>query len=72
MVPVVVRRTRGVHDVGAWECRVQFRALINALGPVDVFKVAPGPLHYWSKVDGCRWWWVSMADLVAAVKAVDA
>lgn len=26
MVPVVVRRTRGVPDVGQWECRVPFAA----------------------------------------------
>jgi hypothetical protein len=32
MVPVVVRRTRGVTDVGAWPVRAQWRPWLDILG----------------------------------------
>lgn len=77
MVPVVVRRTRGVPDVGAWPVRVAWRPAVTAfgltvatdhLGSSDVTTDEP------ITINGGLMWWVraTMAELVAAVKAVDA
>ena len=64
MVPVVVRRVRGVPDVGAWPIRLP----LHWFGLWDQF----APLHSVSDCDHA--WWVesTMGELVAAVKAVDA
>lgn len=77
MVPVVVRRMRGVTDVGEWECRAPGTAMSEAFGPaitnaaVSATKIDGYSL--WQMVDDAPWltcW--TMAGLVAAVKAVDA
>lgn len=66
MVPVVVRRTRGVPDVGQWEVRLP---LHQELGVWD----CSAPLYNVEHEDGwASWMGSTMAELVAAVKAVDA
>lgn len=64
MVPVVVRRVRGVPDVGLWPIRLPWEHAVMLLGRMT----APGP---W-EVDGTYWCQSTMGELVAAVKAVDA
>ena len=63
-VPAVVRRTRGVADPGAWECRVDFTSWALVLG-----RTCPlGPVND----DGDRLWIVTtLAGLVAAVERHD-
>jgi hypothetical protein len=63
-VPVVVRRTRGVTDVGLWECRVMWPAWLLAAGDSPL----PGARL---KVDLYTWKVMPFADLVAAVRALD-
>lgn len=67
MVPVVVRRVRGVPDVGAWPIRLPWSGVAWWLPP------GPTVTH---DVPECRpwFWWAesTMGELVAAVKAVDA
>lgn len=63
-VPVVVRRTRGVTDVGQWECRVRDR------GTLDLHRTNGGVVAG-SFVDGVMWRHSTFADLVAAVRALD-
>ena len=71
MVPVVVRRTRGVPDVGAWPVRAQWRPWLDVLGrPAPAFACWDGTAHY--VTDAGTWFESTMAELVAAVKAVDA
>lgn len=66
-VPVVVRRTRGVPDVGLWECRVHVGWMAAHL---DAYPDA------WTDdvrlVDGCQWVLWTFVALVALVRAVDA
>ena len=71
MVPVVVRRTRGVTDVGAWPVRAQWRPWLDILGrPAPDFACWGGTCHYVTEAGS--WFEATMAELVAAVKAVDA
>jgi len=66
MVPVVVRRTRGVPDVGQWEIRARWIDWMETFG-------SPPPFHAESvEVDGRAWLRSTMSDLVAAVRSVDA
>ena len=61
-VPVVVRRTRGVTDVGLWECRWQYPSpLATACAALEG--------HHW--VDQEMWCHATFADLIAAVRALD-
>jgi hypothetical protein len=66
-VPVVVRRTRGVTDVGLWECRVEEESWVwwaserppgTCADPLWVI----GSLHWCS---------LPFADLIAAVRQLD-
>jgi hypothetical protein len=68
MVPCVVRKTAGVSDVGQWEVRVRDADAMSALGAMvlTLSRVMPMP------VDDQWWATMSMADLVAVVRAVDA
>lgn len=68
-VPVVVRRTRGVPDVGEWECRVQGWAWFRVTdqGPFDEW---PGGREH--SVDGWPWLGVPFASFVDALLAFDA
>ena len=61
MVPVVVRRVRGVPDVGAWPIRLPAGSAVD-----------PGITFSSPDVDGVPWVESTMGELVAAVKAVDA
>lgn len=63
-IPVVLRRTRGVTDVGAWECRVMDR------GTLDLHRTNGGVIAG-SFVDGVMWRHSAFADLVAAVRQLD-
>lgn len=63
MVPVVVRRTRGVPDVGAWPVRLPDRWTILT-GCMVIGDIGD--------IDAVPWALTTMAELVAAVKAVDA
>lgn len=74
MVPVVVRRTRGTPDVGAWECRWPESAAIGD-GPL----VSPMPARYRSlvrsadepeRVRGDWWMGESFASFVERVRLV--
>lgn len=60
-VPVVVRRTRGTPDVGLWRARTRLSDLTE---------------HMWGtgydEVDGETWVKSTFAEVVAAVRAVDA
>lgn len=75
-VPVVVRRTRGVTDVGAWECRIDGGAWLLATDDPDT-QLYPWPLPSYAfgphktDVDGCYWRSTNVARFVAAVRAVD-
>lgn len=64
MVPAVVRRTRGVPDVGQWECR----------WPVAEDWTRPLWKHggrWVAVVDGQMWWIGTMADVAVFVRDVD-
>jgi len=64
-VPVVVRRTRGVPDVGAWKIRARWIDWMETFGsPTEVYVEVV-------EVDGRAWLRATMADLVAAVRGVD-
>ena len=81
MVPVVVRRTRGVPDVGQWPVRVSWLEALETFGQAEAVAMAgrsasPSGAVVW-RMDGdlCSghsWLLSTMAELVAAVKAVDA
>lgn len=64
-VPCVVRRTRGVPDVGQWEVRVRGREAGTVLRHPMWGRLA-SPF-----VDGWSWRVLTMADLVDLVRAVD-
>ena len=67
-VPVVVRRTRGVPDPGLWECRVYQWGWLGIVGDLAAFR-----FHgHACTVDETIWWAFPLADLVAAVRAIDA
>lgn len=69
MVPVVVRRTAGVTDVGLWPVRLLERHAILVLGMTVPLRAHP----VGDEEAGVTWWVKStMAELVAAVRAVDA
>ena len=64
-VPAVVRRTRGIADPGAWECRVDATLWVLVLGRTYLV----GPVYD----DDDRLWIVTtLAGLVAAVERHDA
>ena len=63
MVPVVVRRTRGVPDVGAWECRTPDLPLMSSSGQVGIDGVYD--------VDGFAWFAVRFGDFVRLVREVE-
>jgi hypothetical protein len=66
-VPVVVRRTRGVTDVGLWECRVESESWAWFAS-----ERAPGTCADPLSVDGSlHWCLVPFADLIAAVRQLD-
>lgn len=67
-VPCVVRRTRGVPDVGQWEVRVRAFESIVVLQHRSGGRWLTGDPH----VDGWPWMSMTMADLVELVRAVDA
>lgn len=64
MVPAVVRRTRGVTDVGLWPVRIKVTATL----PLGLFPPSPKPVRM---VDDAVWTEVFFADLLHAVKAAD-
>lgn len=68
MVPVVVRRTRGMTDVGAWECRVSGAGWMNATD------TAPTPVFGPDRCDVDGWWWhpCTFDVFVAALRRFDA
>lgn len=62
MVAAVVRRTRGVPDVGAWECRTPIG------GPLGVDAYQP-----WTRdVDGVAWLAMPFGEFVESVRCCDA
>lgn len=67
-VPCVVRRARGVPDVGQWEVRVRVFEAIVVLQHRSGGRWLTGDPH----VDGWPWLPMTMADLVELVRAVDA
>ena len=66
MVPVVVRRTRGVPDVGQWECRVKVRDLWRVFGRLSIRQRHVG------SVDGEAWDLLPFSTLVRLVREVEA
>lgn len=66
MVPVVVRRTRGVVDVGVWECRVEVGGLLEL---VDVYGTTSEFVH---DVGDDEWVSMPFAQFVELVRQVDA
>ena len=64
-VPAVVRRTRGIADPGAWECRVDATLWVLVLGRTQ-------PLGPARDVDGRALIVTTLAGLVAAVERHDA
>ena len=66
MVPVVVRRTRGVPDAGQWECRVQWAAWRGLAGRpplrLDGMKAV---------ADGDVWAVTTLAEFVSALRRFD-
>lgn len=67
-VPMVVRRTRGVADVGLWECRVKATAWTQIVGRVPR-GLSPDP--YASLPDGSLWLRCEFGAVVSAVAAID-
>jgi hypothetical protein len=71
-VPVVVRRTRGVTDVGQWECRYRvegnFTLDDDGWHFTEVLAVPRLKVH---PVDGLVWSTCRFADLIAAVRQLD-
>lgn len=67
MVPVVVRRTRGVPDAGQWECRVQWAAW-RGLAPGRP-PLPPDGMKAW--VDGDVWAVTTLAEFVSALRRFD-
>ena len=69
MVPAVVRKTGPLTDPGSWECRVRQWERVRVLG------AGAGDCAWLVDVDqdGESWPWAvtTLADLVAAVRAVD-
>ncbi len=65
-VPVVVRRTRGVPDVGQWECRVKVRDLWRVFGRLSIRQRHVG------SVDGEAWDLLPFSTLVRLVREVEA
>jgi hypothetical protein len=61
-VPVVVRRTRGVTDVGLWECRSEI------IADRPLWLSFDAVIHF---VDNAMWLAVPFADLIAAVRRLD-
>jgi hypothetical protein len=68
-VPVVVRRTRGVTDVGQWECRVEWYRWLRVSGGKSIYGWTYKS-GWWDHPDG-GWWGLPFADLVAAVRQLD-
>jgi hypothetical protein len=68
LVPAVVRRSRGVPDVGAWECRVEWERWHWVTG-VPALEAFDTPL---ALVDGFPWSVTTFGVFVAAVRALDA
>ena len=66
MVPVVVRRTRGVPDAGQWECRVEEYAWMAVMG----FLPWPGWEEF-AFVDAAPWTCTTLAEFVAALHRFD-
>ena len=62
MVPVVVRRTRGVPDVGAWECRTT-ELFLRADTRVDIDAIY--------EVDHWPWFGLRFGDFVRLVREVE-
>jgi hypothetical protein len=68
-VPVVVRRTRGVTDVGLWECRwpeYETEGMFGVLIPNDG--------NHWvsyDEIQGSLWCATTFAGLIAAVRQLD-
>lgn len=60
MIPAVVRRSRGVPDVGAWKCRVGSPQTLELVGR---FVPIPGLPELWVET--------SFAAFVAAVRRID-
>lgn len=67
MVPVVVRRTRGVTDVGLWECRVHAFRWVEVSERVSIW-VLDLAIHH---VDGDPWITATLAEFVAALRRFD-
>jgi hypothetical protein len=67
-VPVVVRRTRGVTDVGLWECRVPAGDWLSTQAEGTALPVDG---DQYLKVDGTLWALTAFGWLVAAVRALD-
>jgi hypothetical protein len=65
-VPVVVRRTRGVPDVGQWECRYHIPTWQYVYGMGTFPRTYPPP---GAGFDG--WERLPFADLLAAVRQLD-
>jgi len=72
-VPAVVRRTRGVADVGQWECRVHGNGWVAAMGlmPYHAFHGGVAAADAYTLADGHVWHHVRFAKLVAAVRRID-
>ena len=64
-VPAVVRRTRGIADPGAWECRVDATLWVLVLGRTHPL----GPLT--GTTEGRLWIVTTLAGLVSAVERHD-
>lgn len=71
-VPAVVRRTRGVTDPGRWECRVRRWEWVTVLGHDKWDLRTPWKLVIDDTGDEWPWMVLTLADLVAAVREVDA
>lgn len=66
MLPVVVRRTRGVPDAGQWECRYE----------EDAFRAVVGDCAYWPQgkwhhVGLSLWQAITLAEFVSALRRFD-
>ena len=68
MVPVVVRRTRGVPDVGAWECRVRSVDVVPFLTVEAINVIAEAADQ---QADGRLWSSMPFGDFVRLVREVE-
>lgn len=73
MVPVVVRRTRGVADPGAWECRVHAWRWFDLTHDADLYRCHILDMGGPGASTASRFWrQTTLSEFIAALRRFDA